>query len=304
METVLVVDDSPKDRDIAGACLKEHGLTPMFAENGREALEVLERRRPDAVLTGLYMPEMDGLKLVEFMRRDHSSIPVVLMTARGSEDTAVAALRAGALSYVPKKNLRTNLCDAMRVVLGAVEAKRHREQVRKFLERTESHFVLGYELEGPIALVSHLQSNLAQINFCDETGLFQVGTALSEAFNNAIDHGNLELDSSLREKSGEAYAKLRQERAQQLPYRDRRVHVTERLAQPEVTYVVRDDGQGFDLSTVPDPRNLRNILKASGRGLMLIRMFMDEVTFNDTGNEIRMVKQRADSSIPSRVGSS
>jgi anti-sigma regulatory factor (Ser/Thr protein kinase) len=224
------------------------------------------------------------------------------MTARGSEETAVAALKAGALSYVPKKNLRTNLCDAMRVVMGAVEAKRHREQVREYLKRTESHFVLGYELEGTVALVSHLQNNLAQINFCDETGLFQVGTALSEALNNAIDHGNLELDSSLREHGGDAYNKLRQERVIQLPYSDRRVYVTERLAEGEVTYLIRDDGRGFDLSTVPDPRNLKNILKASGRGLMLIRMFMDEVTFNDAGNEIRMTKQRAGIYTVSRVG--
>jgi CheY-like chemotaxis protein len=290
METILVVDDNPKTRDVAGACLADHGVKPIYAQNGREALKILERSRPDAVLTDLHMPEMSGLELVEYMRMHHSNVPVVLMTANGSEQAAVSALKAGALSYVPKKNLKTDLCDAMYVVLGAVEAKRHREQSRMLLERTESRFVLGYEKDGCPALVSYFQNNLALFNFCDETGLFQVSTALTEALNNAIDHGNLELDSTLRERGDNAYGRQRQERAVQSPYRERRVLVTEELTPRRVIYVVRDEGSGFDLSTVPDPTDPENLLKASGRGLMLIRMFMDEVSFNDVGNEITMLK--------------
>jgi CheY-like chemotaxis protein/anti-sigma regulatory factor (Ser/Thr protein kinase) len=294
METILVVDDNPEARNAAGGCLADHGVTPLFAENGREALKILEHQQPDAVLTDLHMPEMSGLELVKQMREKHSNIPVVLMTAHGSEQAAVNALRAGALSYVPKKDLKTDLCDAMSVVLAAVEAKRHREWTRRLLRHTESHFELGYEHDGAAALVSYFQSNLSLFNFCDETGLFQVSTALTEALNNAIDHGSLELDSALRENGSDAYAKLRQERTRIPPYRDRQVRVRERLTPEQITYEIRDEGPGFDLSTVPDPTDPENLLKASGRGLMLIRMFMDEVTFNDVGNEITMVKRRAE----------
>jgi anti-sigma regulatory factor (Ser/Thr protein kinase) len=181
----------------------------------------------------------------------------------------------------------------MRIVFRAVEARRHREQVRKYLERTESLFVVGYETDGPAALVSHLQSNLTRIDFCDETELYQISTALAEAIDNAIDHGNLELDSEFRERDNDGYTKLRQERTALPPYSDRQVRVTERLIPGEVTYVIRDEGPGFDSSRVPDPRNPKNLLKPSGRGLMLIRTFMDQVTFNDTGNEVTITKRRA-----------
>jgi CheY-like chemotaxis protein len=291
METILVVDDSAEAREVAGGCLTDHGVKAIYAENGREALKIIERQRPDAVLTDLHMPEMDGIELVEHLRLHHSSVPVVLMTANGSEQAAVDALRAGAMSYVPKKDLRTDLCDAMYVVLGAVEAKRHRDQSRRLLERTESQFVLGYEKDGGAALVSYFQNNLALFNFCDETGLFQVSTALTEALNNAIDHGNLELDSALRERGDNSYGQQRQERAVQSPWQERRVRVTEELTPWQVTYVVQDEGSGFDLSTVPDPTDPENLLKASGRGLMLIKTFMDDVSFNDVGNEITMVKR-------------
>ncbi len=292
METILVVDDNAEDREVAGGCLSDHGVKAIYAQNGREALKILETRCPDAVLTDLHMPEMDGLELVEYMRMHHSSVPVVLMTANGSEQAAVDALKAGALSYVPKKDLKTDLCDAMYVVLGAVETTRHREQSRCLLEKTESHFLLGYEKDGCAAMVSYCQNNLTLFNFCDETGLFQISTALTEAINNAIDHGNLDLDSALREGGGDSYARQRQERVLEAPYRDRRVRIRERLTPDEVSYVVEDEGAGFDLSTVPDPTDPENLLKASGRGLMLIRTFMDDVTFNDAGNKITMVKRR------------
>ena len=296
MERILVVDDSAEAREVAGECLRDHGMTPIFVENGRQAVRAVEENPPDAVLTDLHMPEMDGLELVKYMRREHSSVPIVLMTSRGSEQTAVDALKAGALSYVPKEELRGNLCDAMGMVVAAVEGRRYRERARTPLERSEAHFVLGYELDGPTALVSHLQSNLEQLNFGDETKMFQVSTALAEAFNNAIDHGNLELDSALREGDSDLYEKLRQERARELPYRDRRARVTERITPDAVTYVVRDEGKGFDVSSIPDPRDSQCLLKASGRGLMLVGTFMDEVTFNEIGNEITMAKRRKDAS--------
>ena len=290
MTTVLVVDDAALDRRIAGGFVEEEGSTPVYAENGREALRIIERDKPAVVLTDLQMPEMDGLELVRQVRQDHPRVPVILMTAYGSEEIAVAALRAGAASYVPKKHLKRDLGEALRVVLAAVEAVQQRDEVRNFLRQTESHYVLGYEPAGPPALISHLQDSLTQLNFCDEADLLQVSTALTEALANAIDHGNLELDSTLRESPDNAYRKLRRERAQQAPYRKRRVHVIAKLTPSEAMYVIRDDGAGFDPSQLPDPRDPENLVKPSGRGVLLIRTFMDEVTYNEKGNEITMIK--------------
>jgi anti-sigma regulatory factor (Ser/Thr protein kinase) len=59
-----------------------------------------------------------------------------------------------------------------------------------------------------------------------------------------------------------------------------------------VTYVIRDEGQGFDLAAMPDPTLPQNLERRTGRGLSLIRTFMDDVRHNDIGNEITMVKRR------------
>ena len=298
MEKILIVDESADDRDLAGQCLREHGIIPLFAANGREALRSIEVEHPDAILTDLHMPDMDGLELVRLVRSRHTGMPVVLMTSRGSEESAISALRAGALSFVPKAELRNTLCNAMEMVMAAVEERRSRERTRTLLDRSEATFVLGYQPDGPAALISHFEGNLRRINFCDDTELFQIGTALAEAINNAIDHGNLELDSCLREDGTEMYSRLRHERSTQPPWRDRRVRITERLTPDALEYVVLDEGKGFDVASVPDPRDPECLLRVSGRGLLLVRTFMDEVTFNRAGNQVTMMRRRRDQSGP------
>ncbi len=294
MAKILVVDDAVFDQRMAGGCVEEQGSSAIYARNGREALEVIKREAPDVVLTDLQMPEMDGLELVQQVRKKHPGVPVILMTAYGSEEVAVQALRAGAASYVPKKTLRKHLGEALRVVLAAVEVTVQRDQVRQFLEESQSRFVLGYHPGGPQALISYLRDGLTRVNFCDEVGLLQVCTALTEALTNAIDHGNLELNSALRESAGDAYRKLGAERAKQPPYCDRRVYVTAKMTPSQATYTIRDEGPGYDPSTLPDPTDAENLLKLSGRGILLIRMFMDEVGFSDSGNMITMTKRRTE----------
>src|ERR1700730_9966939 len=104
MATLLVVDDSAMDRRLVGGILdKNPEWTVLYAVNGKEALAEIENNIPDLVLTDMQMPEMNGLQLVTTVKEEYPLIPVVLMTAQGSEEIAVQALRAGAASYVPKR---------------------------------------------------------------------------------------------------------------------------------------------------------------------------------------------------------
>ena len=296
MTTMLLVDDSATDRTLAGMYAEQLDLEITYAVNGRDAVTLLDRGGIDVVLTDLQMPEMNGLELVNYVRKNHAKIPVILMTSHGSEEVATEALRAGAASYVPKKNLGKGLRDALANVLTAIEADQQRKLIRTFLTKSEAEFVLGYDSSESAALIAHLRDELTRLNFCDESGLLQVSTALTEALANAVDHGNLELDSALRESDDtEAYYELGKTRALQPPFCDRRVYINARLTPSRAEYRIRDEGPGFDLSKLPDPTDLENLTRPSGRGVMLIRTFMDEIKFNDKGNEITMIKQRSDS---------
>jgi CheY-like chemotaxis protein len=293
MTTILVVDDNALDRKLIGKSAEAAGWSVEFAENGRQALEKIGQKLPDLVLTDLQMPEVDGLELVRQTKARFPATPVVLMTAYGSEELAVAALQAGASSYVPKRNLNRDLKHTLEIVLEAAVSRRERLNLFEFMTATESHFTLGYDKAGPRALVAYCQDALLMMNLCDAAKTRQVGTALNEALRNALDHGNLELDSALREADDGSYERLRGQRQQESPYRDRRVHVETRFTRDEATYIIRDEGPGFDSSNLPDPTDPENLLKPSGRGVMLMRTFMDDVIYSNRGNEVTLIKRRA-----------
>ncbi len=199
MHTVLVVDDVALDRHLVGALIEEHsGWSAVFAEDGRDALALIKLQVPDIVLTDLQMPEMNGLELVQAIHRDYSHLPVILMTAHGSEEIAVAALKAGAASYVPKRDLARDLVPTTEKVLDMARVSRNQQQVLECLVETELRFVLSNDPHRVQPLIRHLQDHLMLMNLADKAGLIRVGTALHECLINAMEHGNLELTSELR----------------------------------------------------------------------------------------------------------
>jgi anti-sigma regulatory factor (Ser/Thr protein kinase) len=177
-------------------------------------------------------------------------------------------------------------------VLSVANADREHRRLLECLTQTESHFVLENDVSLIPPLVGHLEAGLTRMKLADETGLIQIAIALREAIVNAMEHGNLEASSLLREGDGDEYNTLLNERRRQEPYCDRRVHVMSRESRDEAVYVVRDEGPGFDPSILPDPTDPSNLEKVSGRGLLLIRTFMDEIHHDDSGREITMIKRR------------
>ncbi len=296
MTTVLVVDDSLMDRRLAGGLIEKNAdFTVIYAENGKDALDKIELHLPDLVLTDLQMPEMDGLELIQTAQANYPLIPVIMMTSKGSEETAVQALKAGAASYVPKHRLAADLLDTISLVHSA--SVDDRSQSRLLLHRmvkNECFFELENDLTLIPSLVSYLQQTIKNMGVCDESERLRIGVALEEVMLNAIYHGNLEVSSKLREQDYEKYSELAKQRAEQEPYRNRRVYIESRVTPDEAMYVVRDQGPGFDPSLIPDPTDPANLYRPYGRGLLLMQTFMDEIRFNEVGNEVTLIKRRAD----------
>lgn len=289
---VLVVDDQLFERYRIGHLIDSGtGMEVLHAANGAEALEVLGRDRVDVVLSDLWMPEMDGLALVEAVREGHPGVPVILMTAEGTERLAVEALHAGASQYVPKHDLSNQLVSSISRVIQLAQAERRRSTLSRSLERRTSRYRIGNEPELFSALVDQLVDDLAMMGLGDPTGRMRVGVALHEALSNAMYHGNLELSSDLRQEDGErAFYDLAARRVAESPYRERGIVVDAIVVGTEATYKVRDEGPGFDATGSAREIEPEDLLRVGGRGLLLIRAFMDDVRHNPTGNTIRMSK--------------
>ncbi len=102
MSRVLVIDDDAALRFTLEAVLTDAGLSVETATGGDEGLAAFEARGADVVLTDLAMPGKSGMDVLEAMRAQDPSVPVLMLTAHGSERVAVAAMKAGAFDYLPK----------------------------------------------------------------------------------------------------------------------------------------------------------------------------------------------------------
>ena len=102
MARVLVVDDDPGHRAMLRATLRAAGYEVVEAGDGQQALERVDDQTPDLVLLDLRMPRMDGITALGQLREVNPALPIVIMTAYGSVDTAVDALKAGAYDYLTK----------------------------------------------------------------------------------------------------------------------------------------------------------------------------------------------------------
>lgn len=100
-----------------------------------------------------------------------------------------------------------------------------------------------------------------------EDDIFAIHLALEEAFINAVNHGN-RMDP------------------------EKEIKIEYSVGEGKVEISMTDEGRGFDPDAVPDPRYGENLYKAGGRGLLLIRSYMDVVEFNERGNRVRMVRYK------------
>ncbi len=298
MATVLVVDDSAVDRRFVGGLLSRDGRFQVeFAEDGAQALGRIRESQPDLIVTDLQMPNRNGLELVAAVRMHHPEVPIILMTGHGSEDLAVEALHRGAANYVPKPQLGQRLLDSVDEALSMVKADRTYDRLISCLRRSEFSFELDNDPGLIDPLVDLIQQMVAGMKLTDATGRYRVGAAVKEALLNAIYRGNLEISFQQMQDTRESLLEgqredLAEKRRNEAPYKDRRVHVEVKIHPEEARFVIRDGGKGFDPATIPAAGRPGSLDPESGRGLVLMRAFLDEVTFNAAGNEATLVKRR------------
>ncbi|HLZ51598.1 MAG TPA: HD domain-containing phosphohydrolase [Candidatus Acidoferrum sp.] len=123
LEQILVVDDEEAIREVVSTMLESKGYRCTAVSNGRAAQEQVKRVTPDLVLSDMIMPEMDGIKLLDWLREYDPEVPVIMVTAIHDISTALEAIRRGAYDYILKPFEKDQL------FLGVGRALQHRRLV-------------------------------------------------------------------------------------------------------------------------------------------------------------------------------
>src|ERR671938_930818 len=137
-DSVLIVDDHPLTREALGALLAQHGFSVVGqAEDGEEAIGLARRLQPKLVLLDLSMPGLSGLEVLPRLREAAPACEVVVLTASGTEENLLAAIRGGAAGYLLKSEPPERIVGFLRGVangeaaLSGTVAPRLLEQVRE-----------------------------------------------------------------------------------------------------------------------------------------------------------------------------
>jgi len=133
---ILVVEDEASIAEVVSLYLKRAGYSTQIASDGRQAMTLFERRKPDLVILDLMLPEVDGLSVARWLR-ERSNVPIIMLTARRAEIDRITGLEMGADDYVVKPFSPQELVSRVRAVmrrLGREQADVEHEQNLSFEE--------------------------------------------------------------------------------------------------------------------------------------------------------------------------
>jgi DNA-binding response OmpR family regulator len=290
----LVVEPGGAPGRVLVDAAHESGLTVVRVGTGAEALEVARTVPIHLVLLDLDLPDGHSLQVLDQLRNDHPELPGVVVADPSNASRLEAALDGGAANFLCKPlrhrevtfvldRLRRALREeeGLQVALGAVVERR-----------------TDLEIPSDLTVIPRVVNLLGREVQCHFPGfhvpLPDIKLALYEALANAVEHGSLEIDfegkaEAMLDPGG--LAELIEQRRRDPRLSRRRVRVSVWYKVDSVEYRVQDEGPGFDPSGFCPQRALDDVQSLHGRGLALIRHYMDEVEWSGRGREIRMVRK-------------
>jgi CheY-like chemotaxis protein len=290
---VLVVEDDAFSRQYITSVIRMGDYEVMEARDGAEGLAMFESFAPDLIFSDISMPVMDGLEMLERIRRKSHETIVVMTTAFGSAEFTLKALRLRANDYLVKPVVPKDIIANLRKYADVLAARSvEREVIGFILER-----YLKLRLDNRLEVLGKVADRLMQetegrIQPADRMG---VRLGLLEIIINAIEHGNLGITyldkKSAIEGKGAELNDLVIERSSQEPYKSRRGQIQFQMNAEMCEWIIVDEGEGFDWQSVPDPNDPANLMSMHGRGILLARMNFDEVIYIGRGNQVILRKK-------------
>jgi DNA-binding response OmpR family regulator len=272
MATALIVEDDSDQADLVTKILRLRDYQPVVAGTGETGLEMARQLGPDVVLLDLMLPDITGFDVCRSLRTDRATMltPIVMLTALNDVDNRVHGFRVGANAYITKPY-------GVEELFSAITAAR---AWRVEMEKAHLSGEIHVELNSEITLLNDVNDFL--INLCratpfDNDQVMHLRQAVMEMAHNAIEWGN-------KHQS------------------DRLVTIRYRVFDDRFEISIRDQGPGFDRenlqhAAVPDdPFSHLDVrdklgLRAGGFGLMICKGMVDELRYNDVGNEATLIKR-------------
>jgi anti-sigma regulatory factor (Ser/Thr protein kinase)/ActR/RegA family two-component response regulator len=264
---ILIVDNDDELRSTLEQVLCDLGHTVVATGDREAALSREDLDEFDLIISDLTDDAESGVEILSELNRKRLLVPVVVSSDEAQQPGIVKAFKMGAANYL---RLPYNKDELRSIVEKTLSYKLRFVDDLKVLPHV--HEKIDFELPSDLSLMNgvlhYLIERVSKLGLIrpERSNLF---VALDEAFVNAVKHGNRNDPSKM-------------------------VRITAELSAKEARFTVEDEGNGFNLQEIPDPCDPANLFKTSGRGVLLIYNIMDEVKYNERGNQLTMVKRPED----------
>ncbi|MGI9034868.1 MAG: ATP-binding protein [Pyrinomonadaceae bacterium] len=255
---ILIVDDYDDLSTTLKAEFSQSGNLVKTVETRDEAVKLIENESFDLIIT-----DLDGEHLTSKVDDDVTCLPDAVSDSRAQIKAFKICVSNGGREKFGEDELKKLVETTLDYKAKFVDRKKSVQNVREKIEFETPSFISLMR-----CILDYLLKRVEKTGIVnsENSNLF---IALDEAFVNAVKHGN-KFD------------------AQKL------VRITADISTQEARFTVEDEGEGFDVNSIPDPRNPENLFKTSGRGVLIIHNVMDEVKYNERGNRVEMVKKKDD----------
>jgi len=290
---VLVVEDDETARDYMVMTIESLGHETFSANDGVDGLKAFKTTQPDVVFSDIQMPNMDGLELLEHIRKADADVLIIMYSALDTPEYILKALRLKANDYLVKPVSAKAIVNILEKYADVLENRTRAREVLGLIYRHD----LGMEISNKIDLLSKVVDRLmleTENALCPNDRL-GIHLGLMEILVNAIEHGNLAITYAEKTQAMEGaldeWESLINSRLGAQPYKDRKVNIDFHMNRERCEWLITDQGAGFAWNELPDPNAPENLVKYShGRGIMLAKLQFDEFTYLGSGNQIRLTK--------------
>jgi sigma-B regulation protein RsbU (phosphoserine phosphatase) len=285
--SILIIDDNVDLLEYLKDFFMIYNYEVILAESGNEGIDKFRQFAPDVVISDIRLPDKSGNIVVKEIKEIDHEVPIIVITGYSDHNLILSAMKNGAVELLKKPFKPKDL----KYLVTKIETLFKKIKVKlssSFLQWEKRHLKISNDIHLIPSVTDFIFSNIDYI--FGEISFMKIG--LQEILINAIEHGNLNITYEEKQDlltTGDYHNFLRHKAS--LPgYLDKYVDIKVFSTPQYLKIIVEDMGDGFDLSSIPDPQNPENFLNELGKGIMMTLNAFDNVKYNNIGNCVTLVK--------------
>ena len=292
---VLIIEDDPPSRRFLMDTVISQGHDVEMAENGMVGLKLFKEFKPDLIFSDIKMPKMDGLELLQEIRKIDKKVIVIMNTAFGCEEYAVKALRLQASNYLKKPMRQKELLPLLKKYTAMVESNKPRKEEPP-VPGSSTKYTL--KVENDVEMIPRVVDLLVfkSGDNLEEEDKLDVKLGLTELLTNAIEHGNLEISREelvvFAEQGEYGKNKVHQNRLSDPTLAQRKVTVNFMANDRVCEWIIADQGKGFDHKTIMKEYEQGNLPQMDSKGIYICKFHFDSLQYAGNGNRVKATKNR------------